>query len=669
MKKILFLLAVLVQTVASAQISMTVPNGSFEQWTSHQGYSVTAIIFPISVYGSYSTPTGWDYLSYPVNESVSVYGMNININTDLPLIKATQESGLVPDSSSAVKLQTFMLSDIISSTVYSMAAGSIDTMLTNMVFPSILSTGTMDIDHFIPIITDLMSNMDSLESLLMTLLNSDVNYYFNGGLPLNGFEPTRLTGSYKYHSAVSGDNGGVVILGTRYNSALSKREIVGGGFNIALTDCTEYTPFTVDYMSLHEYDASFALQDPDSLIVLLVSSASLDRQQGSWLCVDNLALWHDTCADIAGFTAVSDIHEAVLNWNGDASVDAFEMEYGPAGFATGSGIPVTVFDTTYMLLGLFANTQYEVHLRTLCGTSIYGGWDTVVFTTLPDTCTHVVNLHTEAVPDSPGEYELLWTGYSEPYVWVVEYGLRGFEHGTGAVLTLNEPVLNLSLLGLRGNNWYDIYVRSLCGNNVYGEWSMVQFHTDPDTCARVVAIVVDSSAAALTPDNMVSGYVADWQSTFEPGAWEVEYGIGNGQYTSVTSQQPSLEFPLLQPGSWYELRVRAVCDDSIYGNWESIEFRTMDTMADTTPVVSIATAFATSDFRYTVSPNPANGRCVVSLCDMPTAKLRLYTSEGRLLQVVANVSQTATLCLPSPGVFLLQIITPEGAMSGKIVNR
>jgi hypothetical protein len=39
------------------------------------------------------------------------------------------------------------------------------------------------------------------------------------------------------------------------------------------------------------------------------------------------------------------------------------------------------------------------------------------------------------------------------------------------------------------------------------------------------------------------------------------------------------------------------------------------------------------------------------------------------LQVVGNVSQTATLDLPSPGVFLLQIITPDGTLSGKIVNR
>jgi hypothetical protein len=461
----------------------------------------------------------------------------------------------------------------------------------------------------------------------------------------------------------------VVILGTRYNSLLNKRELVGGGVNIDLTDCTEYTPFTVDYMSLHDYDASFAEQAPDSLIVMLVSSASLDRQQGSWLCVDNLVLWHDTCAAVVAPSAVADIHEAALTWGAAGAVNGFELEYGVAGFTPGNGIVVTTADSAYAFVGLAANTQYDVYIRTVCDNNIYGDWTQSGFTTLADTCTSVLDLEVVTDPDSPSDYILSWSGYSDPIVWEIEYGLRGFEHGSGTVLTMNVTTLNLSLFGLRGNNWYDVYVRSVCGNNVHGEWSMVQFHTEPDTCARVVAILVDSSAAALTSDNMVSGYVAEWQSTFEPGTWEVEYGIEGGQYTSASQQLPTLEFPELQPGSLYVLRVRAVCDDSIFGDWESIVFRTMDTIADTTPVVSIVTAFATPDYRYTISPNPANGRCVVSLCDMPTAELRLYTSDGRLLQVVGNVSQTATLDLPSPGVFLLQIITPDGTLSGKIVNR
>ena len=286
------LLASLLFGTAAAQTSMPVPCGSFEQWSTHPGYSVTAGFIPVSVYSSFSTPTGWDYLSYPVNQSISLGITTVTVDTQLPLIKASQESGSVPAGNSAVKLQSFKLSDIISSAVYAVAAGSIDPELTSEVFPSILTTGTVDIDRFIPMMGSLISNMGNTGALLSSLADIDVNYLVSGGIALGSFEPTYLSGSYKYHSAVGGDNGGVVILGTRYNPLLHRREVVGGGANIALTDHSSYTAFTVDYHSLHDYDASFAEQAPDSLIVMLISSASQNRQQGSWMCVDNLNLWH-----------------------------------------------------------------------------------------------------------------------------------------------------------------------------------------------------------------------------------------------------------------------------------------------------------------------------------------------------------------------------------------
>ena len=257
---IVCLVALMAQGFAGAQTltSMRVPYGSFEQWTSHPGYSVTIMgVIPVSVYSDYSTPTGWDYPSYPLNETYTVMSQNITINTDLPLIKASQVTGTVPDSSTAVKLESFMLSDIVSSMVYSVAASELDSTLTTMVYPSVLTTGAVDIDHILPLITGLISNKDSKAAVFASLADVDINYYFSGGLALNGFLPNYLTGSYKYLSADSGDNGGVLLLGTRYNSTLNKRELVGGGVNIALTDCSDFTPFTVDYLSLHEYDASY----------------------------------------------------------------------------------------------------------------------------------------------------------------------------------------------------------------------------------------------------------------------------------------------------------------------------------------------------------------------------------------------------------------------------
>ena len=173
-----------------------------------------------------------------------------------------------------------MLNDIVTGLVYTLAAPNLDTMLTQTVFPSILATGAINLDSLIPIVTTLLANTDSAAEMLTGLATTDVNSLITGGIALGSFEPSRLTGSYKYQSGDSVDNGGVLLLGTHYNTTAHRREVVGGGVNITLTDVTSYTPFTVDYQSLHELDATFAEQTPDSLIILLVSSASENREQG-----------------------------------------------------------------------------------------------------------------------------------------------------------------------------------------------------------------------------------------------------------------------------------------------------------------------------------------------------------------------------------------------------
>lgn len=673
MKKI-FLLAFIVALISfsvSAQTRMAVPRGSFEQWTTNPGYNVSLFGLSLPVFSSFTTPTGWNYLSYPVNESASTPLGNVSINTNLPLVLASQETTSVPDSNYAVKLQTFMLEDIINPNIYSLVEANLDTMLTQTVFPSILSTGTVNLDHFIPIMNSLLSNMDSLEAILASFATMDVNYLITGGIALGSFEPSRLTGYYKYQSATSGDNGGVLMLGTHYNTTTHQRDVVGGGANVALSDISNYTPFTVDYVSLHEMEPSFPEQAPDSLIILLISSASATMQQGSYLCVDNLALWHDsntvvepdTCAGIVGLAATPDIHEAVVNWSTTAVVSGFELEYGAAGFTQGGGTLVSLTNNTYTFSGLAANTTYDVYVRSVCSNNTYGDWVSLTFTTLQDTCTSVLNLEVRVIGTNPAGYELYWESSFDPEGWELEYGLRGFAHGVGTLLTPTEPGVSLSSLNLRGNNWYDFYVRSLCGNNIYGEWALVQFHTDPDTCAVITQIEVDSSDASITPAGEVAGYILNWHSSFQSDAWEVQYdseGFEPGTATSHVVHDASMPFDPLQPSTMYDVYVRSICNDSIYGEWEHLRFFTRSLPVGIGQLSSI---------QMEVTPNPAYGRCVVSVPEAMSGELKLYALDGRLLQTVECHGVPITLQLPDSGVYLIQVTTDKGTSTCKVVNR
>lgn len=386
--------------------TITIPNPSFEQWSTGSGYSVTVLFFPLSVYGSYPYPTGWDYPTYPVNESLTYSGMTVNVNTDLPLLKVSNVTGDVPDSSHALKLQSFMLSDIISSTVYGLAASSLDPSLTNTIFPTVLSTGVVDIDLFLPLMYNITSNLGSLAQLMSAFDGLDVNTIIDGGIVLDSVVPDRLTGYYKYTSATVGDNGGILMLGTKYNPTTQKREVVGGGYTVALTDTTEYTPFEIFYSPLSDIYPSTPYIEADSLILLLFSSANNTPQQGSALYLDHLQLWaqeevvpEDTCSAVFDLHLIDvDTLHATIGWGFEGEPDHFEAEYGVQGFAQGSGTTVGTTESFLHLSDLQPDTHYDVYVRCVCDTDLFGEWammtfhtDTLVPPVIPEDSTGIQN--------------------------------------------------------------------------------------------------------------------------------------------------------------------------------------------------------------------------------------------------------------------------------------
>ena len=476
---------------AQAQDStIAIPNPSFENWSNGNGYSVTVVFFPLQVYSSYTYPTGWNYPTYPVNESITYSGMTVNVNTNLPLLKvANQTSGAV-DGSHALKMQSFMLSDIISSTVYNLASSSLDPMLTTTVFPTVLSTGAVDIDNLLPLLSTLTSSLGSLSQVLSTFINVDLNTLIAGGVALNGATPDKLTGYYKYTSAVGGDNGGILILGSKYNTATHKREIVGGGYTVALTDTSDYAPFEVNYTPVSDVYPSFPNVEADSLIILMLSSANATPQQGSALFLDNLQLWAqqaavaDTCSAVFNLHVINvDTNSATIGWGFEGNVFDFEVEYGAQGFAQGSGTTLHPSESFMHLSNLQPGTCYDIYVRCGCGNNLWGNWSSITFCTDtlvppvipdPDTCSAVFNLHVINVDTTSAT--IGWAFEGNVFDFEVEYGAQGFAQGSGTTLHPSESFLCLA--DLQPDTYYDIYVRCGCGNDLWGDWAMMTFHTD-----------------------------------------------------------------------------------------------------------------------------------------------------------------------------------------------
>ena len=239
MKKNCFVLcfllaAVLSAPTAKAQVAdtMSVPFGCFEQWNTLPGDTMSLMGLPIPINSGYTLPEGWEIPHYDINDTVSYMGLTLPINTSIPLGKVYRDSVNAPEGSSALVAESFIFQDVLDPMAFSLAQSFLDTGLVNTVLPSVVSTGQADINKIIPLIENILGNPDDLSWLLDIVDTADLNNYIKGGFPLNGFQPGRLLGYYKYiydHSYGFRDYGAVIALGTRYDTIEHRRMIVGAG--------------------------------------------------------------------------------------------------------------------------------------------------------------------------------------------------------------------------------------------------------------------------------------------------------------------------------------------------------------------------------------------------------------------------------------------------------
>jgi uncharacterized repeat protein (TIGR03806 family) len=69
-------------------------------------------------------------------------------------------------------------------------------------------------------------------------------------------------------------------------------------------------------------------------------------------------------------------NSAILTWEDDNSTSIYSIEYGVSGFMLGSGTTVSISETNLTLIGLNANTTYDVYVQTICtadNVSMYTG--------------------------------------------------------------------------------------------------------------------------------------------------------------------------------------------------------------------------------------------------------------------------------------------------------
>lgn len=397
MKKTLSILMVLgIFTIppAKAQVAdtMSVPFGCFEQWNNFAGDTLMLLGIPIPLNEGYSIPNGWDVPRYHVNETINYSGLAIPVSLELPVAKLWADtSAHVPEGRTGLVAETFLLSDLLTPGAYSLASSILDSTLTEQVLPSIVATGQVNLDQILPFIDLITSTMSDMSWMLDILDTADFNNYIAGGFPLNGFQPGRLIGYYKYrydHNNPDRDNGVIIAIGTKYDPTTQRRMLVGAGSKtlFELYDTTNYEPFYMDYFPIGDYlPNDYPHIAPDSMIVMAISSAgSKGFYHGSRLFLDSLQLvqFPGPCGRLTNLRiGYHDPNRIEIRWNNSESPDRWEVQYGRSGFYLGNGTTVTVTDSNYVARDLTENTSYDFYVRGLCGDTAYTPWLFISFTT------------------------------------------------------------------------------------------------------------------------------------------------------------------------------------------------------------------------------------------------------------------------------------------------
>lgn len=268
-------------------------------------------------------------------------------------------------------------------------------------------------------------------------------------------------------------------------------------------------------------------------------------QQEYFYCVDQLA--EDFEIDEITHNSVS------IDWrfSSDDNLLSFEAVYGETGFSIENGTTITDIEVSKVSIeGLSSNTSYQLYVRVRCSDTEFSEYSLPrEFTTLD--CPIPVGLNSYSITNNTAS--LKWGINSE--IYEVEYGVEGFDLGSGITLQTNNSQIDLT--GLSGGTSYDAYVKSLCGNYESNYSEVETFITDYN-CNK--PLYLDGY------NEYLESLIIYWNHNGE-NSWQIEYGlfgfeIGTGIKIN-TSEEP-YQIYNLQNHTTYQIYVRAICSGGGY---------------------------------------------------------------------------------------------------------
>jgi hypothetical protein len=279
-----------------------------------------------------------------------------------------------------------------------------------------------------------------------------------------------------------------------------------------------------------------------------------------------------TALATANITDVS----ADLSWTAGGTETAWNIEYGAAGFAPGSGTTVAVTATSYSFTGLTASTSYDMYVQSDCGGSLSAFTGPISATTLPTAGS--CGYFTAELIDTYGDG---WNGNG------LEVSINGTVTDTLTIVIGAGPETTLISVNISDivdfNYIVDAYAtgaNTYPGENVFNIYDHAGIVIaaeagsatgPPGSALGLTACPSCTAPNTLTASNITTssadlGWVAGGTET----AWNIEYGVtgfaqGTGTIVAATTNPYSLTG--LTAATAYDYYIQSDCgggDTSVY---------------------------------------------------------------------------------------------------------
>ncbi|MBK0404491.1 fibronectin type III domain-containing protein [Adhaeribacter sp. BT258] len=274
-----------------------------------------------------------------------------------------------------------------------------------------------------------------------------------------------------------------------------------------------------------------------------------------------------TCDAPTNLTATNiTASSATLNFTGSSTgaTGTYTVQYGPAGFANGSG--TTVSGPPYNVSGLSPNTSYEFTVQKNCGANGTSSFVRAQFTTSPaaQTCDAPTNLTASNITSTSADLNFTPSTTGGTGTYTIEYGPSGFTLGTGTVISgVSTSPRNVS--GLNPSTAYQFYVTKNCGGSIGNSTT-----AGPAAFSTTAAPVTCNDPTNLNATN-ITNTTADL--AFSPsagtGTYIVEYGVtgftpGTGTIVNVSTSPASVSN--LTANTTYQFYVTKNCGSGVTSN-------------------------------------------------------------------------------------------------------